>query len=82
MKEERYHIALDRYDKNIVLNALTTLRNQQVREERPTDPVDELIETVAHAPTRKVNSSCERRRGTAVTGCWNTFFPRLQNGPQ
>ena len=48
MKEERYHIALDRYDKNIVLNALTTLRNQQVREERPTDPVDELIETVAH----------------------------------
>lgn len=54
MKEERYHIALDRYDKNIVLNALTTLRNQQVREERPTDPVDELIETVAHAPTRKV----------------------------
>ena len=26
MKEERYHIALDRYDKNIVLNALNTLR--------------------------------------------------------
>ena len=38
MKEERYHIALDRYDKNIVLNALNNLRNQQVREERPTDP--------------------------------------------
>ena len=38
MKEERYHIALDRYDKNIVLNALNTLRNQQVKEERPTDP--------------------------------------------
>ena len=53
MKEERYHIALDRYDKNIVLNALNTLRNQQVREERHTDPVDELIE-MAHAPTRKV----------------------------
>ena len=49
MKEERYHIALDRYDKNIVLNALNNLRK-----ERPTDPVDELIETVAHAPTRKV----------------------------
>ena len=32
MKEERYHIALDRYDKNIVLNALNTLRNQQVKE--------------------------------------------------
>ena len=53
MKEERYHIALDKYDKNIVLNALNTLRTQQIQEERPTDPVDELISTVAHAPTQK-----------------------------
>ena len=45
---------LDRYDKNIVLNALNTLRNQQIREERPTDPVDELIETVATAKSKKV----------------------------
>ena len=54
MREERYHIALDRYDKNIVLNALNTLRNQQIREERPTDPVDELIEKVATAKSKKV----------------------------
>ena len=54
MREERYHIALDRYDKNIVLNALNTLRNQQIREERPTDPVDELIIEVSKAPTKKV----------------------------
>ena len=54
MKEERYHLALDVYDKNIVIRALNTLRTQQLQEERPTDPVDELIETVAHAPTRKV----------------------------
>ena len=26
MREERYHIALDKYDKNIVINALNTLR--------------------------------------------------------
>ena len=26
MKEERYYIALDKYDKNIVINALNTLR--------------------------------------------------------
>lgn len=35
MKEERYHIALDRYDKNIVLNALNTLRNQKSRRNAP-----------------------------------------------
>ena len=54
MKEERYHLAMDKYDKNIMLNALNTLRTEQVREERPTEPVDELIDKVANAPTRKV----------------------------
>ena len=54
MKEERYHLALDKYDKNIVLNALNTLRTRQIQEERPTEPVDELISRVAYAPTKKV----------------------------
>ncbi|MEH2943243.1 hypothetical protein AALC75_20485 [Lachnospiraceae bacterium 48-42] len=54
MKEERYHLALDKYDKNIVLNALNTLRTQQIQEGRPTEPVDELISRVAYAPTKKV----------------------------
>ena len=54
MKEERYHLALDKYDKNIVLNALNTLRTQQIQEERPTEPVDDLISRVAYAPTKKV----------------------------
>ena len=54
MKEERYYIVVDKYDKNIVLNALNTLRTQQIQEERPTEPVDELISRVAFAPTKKV----------------------------
>lgn len=54
MKEERYHLALDKYDKNIMLNALNILRNQQVTEERPTDPVDDLILKVSDASKKKV----------------------------
>lgn len=54
MKEERYHLALDKYDQKIVINALNTLRNNQVREERPTDPVDDLIIKVSNAPAKKV----------------------------
>ena len=54
MKEERYHLALDKYDKNIVLNALNTLRTQQIQEERPTEPVDELISRVEYAAPKKV----------------------------
>ena len=65
MKEERYHLALDKYDKNIVLNALNTLRTQQIQEERPTEPVDELISRVAYAPTKKVKVApckCQEER--------------------
>ena len=35
MREERYHIALDRYDKNIVLNALNTLLPSRYRRNAP-----------------------------------------------
>ena len=67
MKEERYHLALDKYDKNIVLNALNTLRTQQIQEERPTEPVDELISRVAYAPTKKVKvAPCKCRRRTVM----------------
>lgn len=60
MKEERYHLALDKYDKSIMLNALNTLRNEQIEEERPTDPVDDLIVKVAEAPNKKVKiKACE-----------------------
>lgn len=54
MKEERYHLALDAYDRNIVIHALNILRTQQLQEERPTDPVDDLIIKVSEAPSRKV----------------------------
>lgn len=54
MKEERYLIALDQYDRNIILNALNHLRNQQIVEKRPTDPVDDLILKVSRAPTKRI----------------------------
>ena len=54
MREERYHIALDKYDKNIVINALNTLRTQQLKQERPTEPVDEMISKVGHDTKKKV----------------------------
>ena len=38
----------------VMPNALNTLRTRQLQEERPTEPVDELIDKVANAPTRKV----------------------------
>ena len=53
MKEGTYQINLDPYDRRIVINALNTLRNQQIQKERPTDPVDDLIGRVVCARQRK-----------------------------
>ena len=34
---------IDEYEQGILINALNLLRNQQIREKRPTDPIDDLI---------------------------------------
>ena len=36
-------LEIDEYEQGILINALNLLRNQQIRDKRPTDPIDELI---------------------------------------
>ena len=44
-------IEIDEYEQGILINALNLLRNQQIRDRRPTDPIDELImKIVEHGP--------------------------------
>ena len=44
-------IEIDEYEQGILINALNLLRNQQIRESRPTDPIDELImKIIEHGP--------------------------------
>ena len=44
-------LEIDEYEQGILINALNLLRNQQSREKRPTDPIDELImKIIEHGP--------------------------------
>jgi hypothetical protein len=44
-------LEIDEYVQGILINALNLLRNQQIRERRPTDPIDELImKIIEHGP--------------------------------
>ena len=44
-------LEIDEYEQGILINALNLLRNQQIRERRPTEPVDELImKIIEHGP--------------------------------
>jgi hypothetical protein len=51
MRNRTQRLELDEYEKGILINALNLLRNQQIREKRPTDPIDDLImKIIEHGP--------------------------------
>ncbi len=59
MKEEKYYLEMDRYDRSILINALNEIRSKQLSEDRPADPINELILKVSEAPLRKSrNMTC------------------------
>ena len=43
MKEGISLLSVDKYELGIIINALNEMRNKQIQEERPTEPVDELL---------------------------------------
>ncbi len=53
MKEERV-LTLNDYEYGVVVNALNEMRNDLIKEERPTDAVDELLLKTIDAPSKKV----------------------------
>jgi predicted N-formylglutamate amidohydrolase len=52
MKEERV-LTLDNYEYGVVVNALNELRNDLIKDDKPTDAVDELLLKTIDAPARK-----------------------------
>jgi predicted N-formylglutamate amidohydrolase len=52
MKEERV-LTLDNYEYGVVVNALNELRNDLIKDDKPTDAVDELLLKTIDAPTIK-----------------------------
>lgn len=46
-------IEIDEYEQGILINALTLLRNQQIKDGRPTDPVNDLIEKIIDSGPRQ-----------------------------
>lgn len=53
MKEKKRVLIFDAYEHGVMVNALNELRNDLIKEERSTDPVDELLLKTIDAPTKK-----------------------------
>lgn len=53
MQNKKYYIAIDEYERRIIINSLNNLRNKLIVEDRYTDAVDDILVKVANAPIKK-----------------------------
>lgn len=53
MRNQIYYIAVDEYERRIIINSLNNLRNKLIAEGRYTDAVDDVLVKVVNAPIKK-----------------------------
>ncbi|MDD6236568.1 MAG: hypothetical protein PUB00_04215 [Clostridiales bacterium] len=51
--KEKNYLAIDDYERSVIINSLNNLRNKLIADGRYTDAVNELIIKFAHAPIKK-----------------------------
>ena len=62
VKKDKRILTLNNEEYGVVVNALYDKHNDLLKEERPTDIVDELILKAIDAPSRKVKCKCDEAR--------------------
>ncbi len=53
MRNSKYYIAIDKYERRIIINILNNLRNKLIADGRYTDAVDDVLVKVVNAPIKK-----------------------------
>ena len=60
MAEEKVVVTLDNFEQRLMVSGLADFRNDLIRDEKPTEDVEELILRVIDAPTEKVRKKADR----------------------
>ena len=58
--DEKVVVTLDDFEQRLMVNGLTDFRNDLLREDKPTEDINELIMKVIDAPTRKEKKKADR----------------------
>ena len=66
MRKQKYYLAIDDYERSVIINSLNNLRNKLISDGRYTDAVDELIIKFAHASLKKFKIKMTGTRGTVL----------------
>ena len=54
MKEKKYYIAFDDFERRVVVNCMNEMRNKLIANGKYTDALDEVILKVIHAKQKKL----------------------------
>ena len=60
MGSEKVVVTLDDFEQRLMVSGLADFRNDLIREDRPTEDVDDLILKVIDAPTQKEKRKADR----------------------
>ena len=60
MADEKRVVVLDDFEQRLMVNGLTDFRNDLLREDKPTEDLDDLILKVIDAPTKKEKRRADR----------------------
>ena len=59
-RAEEVCVMLDNYEQRVVVKGLADFRNTLIREEKPTEDVDDVLIKIINAPRRKDRRRCLR----------------------
>ena len=54
MKEKKYYIALDAFERRVVVNCMNEMRNKLIADGKHTDALDEVLLKVIHSKQKKL----------------------------
>ena len=54
MRDKKYYIALDDFERRVVVNCLNEMRNKLIAEGKYTDALDEVILKVIHSKQKRL----------------------------
>ena len=54
MKEKKYYIAFDDFERRVVVNCMNEMRNKLIAEGKYTDALDEVILKVIHSKQKRL----------------------------
>lgn len=58
--DEKVVVTLDDFEQRLLVSGLADFRNDLIREEKPTEDIDDLILKVIDAPTQKEKRKADR----------------------